>query len=166
MNEVKQKLVSVGLCAALLLGACGPITAMAAQKDMSTTQVPISDTSQSSGTGSQDEKAASQSGQTSDPAGSSQTADTNKQEESSESADENDELQQSQLAAQAKITEAEAIAAAQAAYPGGTVTVKELDSEKGAVVYELKVQPADGSKAAEVIVDAVSGQVLENQVED
>ena len=62
---------------------------------------------------------------------------------------EDDAAQQAQLAARAKITEAEAITAAQAAYPGSTVTVKGLDGENGSVFYELKVQPADGSKAFE-----------------
>ena len=73
------------------------------------------------------------------PAGLAQTQPVDQENE-------NDAAQQAQLAAQAKITEAEAIAAAQAAYPGSTVTVKELDGENGSVFYELKVQPADGAR--------------------
>ena len=54
----------------------------------------------------------------------------------------------------------QAITAAQAAYPGSTVTVEELDGENGKVIYDLKVQPADGSKAFEAAVDAVTGKLL------
>ena len=86
------------------------------------------------------------------------------QSESQESED--DAARQAQLAAQAKITEAEAIAAAQAAYPGSTVTVKGLDGENGSVFYELKVQPADGSKAFEAAVDAVTGELLAAESDD
>ena len=86
-------------------------------------------------------------------------------EESGET-DENDAAQQAKLAAQAKVTEAEAIAAVQAANPGSTVTVKELDGEGGKVIYDLKVQPADGSKAFEAAVDAVTGELLAAETDD
>ena len=88
------------------------------------------------------------------------------QAQTGEQEDENDAARQAQLAAQAKITEAEAAAAAQAAYPGSTVTVQELDGEGGKVTYELKVQPADGSKAFEAAVDAVTGELLAAESDD
>lgn len=101
----------------------------------------------------------SRNGQPSDPASSGgEQAQAGKQE--------HDAAQQAQLAAQAKITEAEAVAAAQAAYPGSTVTVKELDGENGSVFYELKVQPADGSKAFEAAVDALTGELLATETDD
>ena len=70
------------------------------------------------------------------------------------------------LGAQAKVTEAQAIAAVQAANPGSTVTVEELDGEGGKVIYDLKVQPADGSKAFEAAVDAVTGELLTTEAGD
>ena len=98
-------------------------------------------------------------GSASAPAGQAQTQPVDQENE-------NNAAQQVQLAAQAKITEAEAIAAAQAAYPGSTVTVKELDGEGGKVIYDLKVQPADGGKAFEAAVDAVTGELLANEADD
>ena len=74
--------------------------------------------------------------------------------------------QQAQLAARAKITEAEAITAAQAAYPGSAVAVKELDGEDGKVIYDLKVQLADGSKAFKAAVAAVTGELLAAESDD
>ena len=79
---------------------------------------------------------------------------------------ENDAAQQAQLAAQAKITEAEAVAAVQAAHPGSAVTVKEPDGEGDKVIYDLKVQPADGGKAFEAAVDAVTGELLAAEADD
>lgn len=164
MNEFKQKLMSAGLCAAVLLGACAPLTAMAAQTDTPAAQTAAAGAGQA---GVVNEAAATrQDTQNTSPSDGTQASKPVQQEQSNERDDENDAAQQAQLAAQAQITEAEAIAAAQAVYPGSTVTVDELDGENGTVVYELKVQPADGSKAAEVTVDAVSGQVLADQAED
>ena len=80
--------------------------------------------------------------------------------------DENDSAKQAQLAAQAKVTEAQAIAAVQAANPGSTVTVEELDGEGGKVIYDLKVQPVDGSKAFEAAVDAVTGELMATESDD
>ena len=79
---------------------------------------------------------------------------------------EDDAAQQAQLAAQAKVTEAEAVAAVQAAHPGSTVTVKEPDGEGDKVIYDLKVQPADGGKAFEAAVDAVTGELLAAEADD
>lgn len=157
MNDLKQKLLSAGLTAAVLLGTCVPLTAMAAQ-----TNAPQAQQSAASDSVKADAGTAGQAAQTPQPSsgnglGSAPAPAGQAQAQTGDQENEDDATQQAQLAAQAKITEAETIAAAQAAYPGSTVTVKELDGENGSVFYELKVQPADGSKAVKVAVDAVSG---------
>lgn len=166
MNDFRQKLLSASLSAMVLLGACVPLTAMAAQTNAPQAQQSAASDSLKADTGTaaqtpQTAQSSSGNGQgsASAPAGQVQTQ-TGDQE------NENDAAQQAQLAAQAKITEAEAIAAAQAAYPGSTVTVKELDGEDGKVIYDLKVQPADGSKAFEAAVDAVTGELLATETDD
>lgn len=164
MNDFRQKLLSASLTAAVLLGACAPLTAMAAQTNAPQAQQSAASDSLKADTGTaaqtpQTVQSSSGNGQGSAPAPAGQVQ-TGDQE------NENDAAQQAQLAAQAKITEAEAIAAAQAAYPGSTVTVKGLDGEDGKVIYDLKVQPADGSKAFEAAVDAVTGELLATETDD
>ena len=138
MSDFRQKLFSAGLSAVVLLGACAPLTAMAAQTNAN---APQTQQTAASNIVKADKNAAVQSTQTPQPssgngqdsapapAGQVQTQTANQENE-------DDAAQQAQLAAQAKVTEAKAIAAAQAAYPGSTVTVKELDGENGAVFYE------------------------------
>ncbi len=164
MNDFRQKLLSASLTAAVLLGACAPLTAMAAQTNAPQAQQSAASDSLKAdiGTAAQTPQTAQSSsgngqGSAPAPAGQVQTGDQE---------NENDAAQQAQLAAQAKITEAEAIAAAQAAYPGSTVTVKGLDGENGTVLYDLKVQLADGSKAFEAAVDAVTGELLAAESDD
>ena len=164
MNDFRQKLLSASLTAAVLLGACAPLTAMAAQTNAPQAQQSAASDSLKADTGTaaqtpQTVQSSSGNGQGSAPAPAGQVQ-TGDQE------NENDAAQQAQLAAQAKITEAEAIAAAQAAYPGSTVTVKGLDGEDGKVIYDLKVQPAGGSKAFEAAVDAVTGELLATETDD
>ena len=164
MNDFRQKLLSAGLSAVVLLGTCAPLTAMAAQTNAPQAQVSAASPHVKAPAGAvaqagQAPQPSSRNGQPSDPASSGgEQAQAGKQE--------HDAAQQAQLAAQAKITEAEAIAAAQAAYPGSTVTVKELDGENGTVLYDLKVQLADGSKAFEAAVDAVTGELLAAESDD
>ena len=166
MKDLRQKLLSAGLTAAVLLGACAPLTAMAARTDAPQAQQSTAAASSKADTGT-----AGQSVQTPQPNGGNghspaPAQDGQVQAQTGEQKDENDAARQAQLAAQAKITEAEAAAAAQAAYPGSTVTVKELDGENGSVFYELKVQPADGSKAFEAAVDAVTRELLAAESDD
>ncbi len=164
MNDFRQKLLSAGLSAVVLLGTCAPLTAMAAQTNAPQAQVSAASPHVKAPAGAvaqagQAPQPSSRNGHPSDPASSGgEQAQAGKQE--------HDAAQQAQLAAQAKITEAEAIAAAQAAYPGSTVTVKELDGENGTVLYALKVQLADGSKAFEAAVDAVTGELLATETDD
>ena len=162
MSDFRQKLFSAGLSAVVLLGAYAPLTAMAAQANAN---APQTQQTAASNIVKADKNAAAQGTQTPQPSGgngqgSAPAPAGQAQTQTGDQENENDAVQQAQLAAQAKITEAEAIAAAQAAYPGSTVTVEELDGENGKVIYDLKVQPADGSKAFEAAVDAVTGKLL------
>ena len=164
MSNFRQKLLSAGLGAVVLLVACVPLTAMAAQTNVPRAKPAAASAHTQAGTGTTGQAAqtlqpSSGNGQDAAPAPAGQVQTGNQENE-------NDAAQQAQLAAQAKITEAEAIAAAQAAYPGSTVTVKELDGEGGKVIYDLKVQPADGSKAFEAAVDAVTGELLATETDD
>ncbi len=166
MNDFRQKLLSVGLSAVVLLGACVPLTAMAAQTNAPQAPQSVSSAPVKAGAGTTDQATQapqpnSGNGQGSAPAPTGQV-----QIQTGDPESENDAAQQAKLAAQAKVTEAEAIAAVQAAHPGSTVIVKELDGEDGKVIYDLKVQPADGSKAFEAAVDAVTGELLAAEPDD
>ena len=165
MNNFKPKLLSAGLGVVMLFGAVAPLTAAAAQTNTPQIQATVTTASAKADMGAmvptlQSQRPVAGDGQNTapSPAGQSQTQDGE--------TDENDAAQQAQLVAQAQITEAEAIAAAQAAYPGSTVTVEELDGEGGKVLYDLKVQPADGSKGFEAAVDAVTGELLVSEPGD
>ena len=166
MNDFRQKLLSAGLAAAVILGACAPLTAMAAQTNVpqaqqSTTVNPAQAAAGAAGQAAQTPQLSGSNGQGSASASAGQV-----QIQTGERENEHDAGQQAQLAAQAKVTEAKAIATVQAANPGSTVTVEELDGENGKVIYDLKVQPADGSKAFEAAVDAVTGELLTTGSDD
>ena len=85
--------------------------------------------------------------------------------------DTEDAAKQAELAAQAKITEADAVAAAQAANPGYTFTVKELENKNGTIFYSLKGTDANGTNI-KCHVNAMDGSVntkaddQENDAED
>ena len=166
MNDFRQKLLSAGLTAAVILGACVPLTAMAAQTNAPQAQQSAASDSVKANTGTtaqtpQTPQPSNGNGQNSAPAPAGQLQTQTGDQENEDAA-----AQQAQLAARAKITEAEAITAAQAAYPGSTVTGKEPDGENGTVLYDLKVQLADGSKAFEAAVDAVTGELLAAESDD
>lgn len=72
---------------------------------------------------------------------------------------------QSALAAQAKVTEAQAIAAAEAANSGYIFTAVCLDTEDETVVYEMKGRAASGS-TLELTVSAVTGTVVPETPDD
>lgn len=69
-----------------------------------------------------------------------------------------------QLQSLAKVSPADAEAAATAAVPG-TAKPAELENEDGNVVYDVEVTGADG-KVTEVIVDAGNGKVLHQEAEE
>ncbi len=66
----------------------------------------------------------------------------------------------------AKVTPAQATAAALAAHPGGKVTdTPELENENGVAVYGLDITVADGKKY-DVKVDANTGKVLTSEADN
>ena len=79
--------------------------------------------------------------------------------------DTEDDAKQAELAAQAKITEADAVAAAQAAAPGWNVSKSELDSENGTILYELKGTDANGQKQ-KIHVNAMDGSIVQETAEN
>ncbi|WKY45092.1 PepSY domain-containing protein [Eubacteriaceae bacterium ES2] len=92
---------------------------------------------------------------------SSDTEDDNKND-----AEENDsETIDPALAAQVKLTEAQAVAIAEDANPGSTVTCKELDNENGTISYEFTVTSIDGNKT-ELKVDANSGSIITDTTDE
>lgn len=170
----KQKVLSAGLSAVVLMGAAAPLSAMAASSQDAagsdqTAQTSGYTVSQAAAQANETQTAAAvalgqplqTAGGTADNKAALTQGEPTGETEQAENEQENDAAEQAQLAAQAKLTEADAIAVAQAAYPGGMVTASgELDNENGVPVYELKVQPSDGSQAVEVKVDAVTGSIL------
>ena len=82
-----------------------------------------------------------------------------------ENGDNENSQNQADLAAQAKITEADAIAAAEAVNSGYTFTVNKLDSENSVVTYELKGIDGNGSEI-EVQVNAVDGSIIQEAESD
>ena len=63
------------------------------------------------------------------------------------------------LASEAEVTEAEAVSIAEAANPGYTFTVEELDGENGVIAYELKGSDPSGG-TLEVEVNAGDGTIM------
>ena len=111
MSDFKQKLLSAGLGAAVLLEACAPLTAMAAQTNAPQAQQSAASDFVKADTGTtaqtpQTPQSSSGNGQGSAPAPAGQV-----QAQTGDQETENNAAQQAQLAAQAKVTEAEAIAA-------------------------------------------------------
>lgn len=174
LKNWKEKLLSAGLGAVLLMGAAAPLPAMAASSQdaagskqtaqasgyaasQTATQVNEIQTATAVALGQPLQTASG----TADNGAALTKGEPTGETEQAENEQENDAAEQTQLAAHAKLTEADAIATAQAAYPGGTVAASgELDNENGVPVYELKIQPLDGSQAVEVKVDAVTGSIL------
>lgn len=66
--------------------------------------------------------------------------------------------------ANAKITLRQALAAAEQHHTGGRAVKAELESEKGAVVYEVEVI-ANNNQVFDVKVDAVNGKVISSQAD-
>lgn len=66
--------------------------------------------------------------------------------------------------AAAKITLAQAIAAAEQQHAGGKVTRAELETEKGRAVYDVEIIAGD-QKVYDVKVSAADGQVLSSQMD-
>jgi len=65
-----------------------------------------------------------------------------------------------QLAAQAKITKADAEKAALAKVPGGTVKEGEIEKEDGKLVWSFDITTPGTADITEVLVDALTGAVI------
>ncbi|MCK1994366.1 hypothetical protein GW626_21025 [Peribacillus muralis] len=77
--------------------------------------------------------------------------------------DEDEDMSTQQAVEKAKVSmdEAEKIALKKVA---GQVTDAELDSENGGLVYELEIK--QGKKESDVVVDAMTGDVLKTELDD
>jgi len=71
------------------------------------------------------------------------------------------EKTEAQLKALAKITEEQATAIALQRVPGATVKDKELEEEKGKVIWSFDLATAGSADITEVAVDAMTGAVVE-----
>ena len=71
------------------------------------------------------------------------------------------EKTEAQLKALAKITEEQATAIALQRVPGATVKDKELEDEKGKVIWSFDLATAGSADITEVAVDAMTGAVVE-----
>ena len=67
-------------------------------------------------------------------------------------------------AAEAQLSEADAVAVATGVAPG-TVGDVELEDDDGALVYEIEITDTAGTET-EVTIDAVSGDVIANETDD
>src|ERR1700730_5851228 len=88
-----------------------------------------------------------------------QTAPETKEQGANGQPEANEQAESAALASQAKITEAQANAAALGQFPGGTVTKTSLDSENGKVIYSVRLTDSAGKKQ-EAKVDATTGTLL------
>ena len=72
---------------------------------------------------------------------------------------------ESKLASRAKITRAQAEAAALKKAPGGTVKEAELEEEHGKLVWSFDIARPGTRNLTEVLVDAITGKVIATEVE-
>jgi two-component system sensor histidine kinase QseC len=70
------------------------------------------------------------------------------------------EKSQAELQAQAKISKAQAQQTALARVPNGTVNTCELEEEKGKLVYSFDITNPGAREITEVLVDAMTGEVI------
>lgn len=70
-----------------------------------------------------------------------------------------------QLAAEAKVSEAAAVATAQRAVPTGTVVALELERERKVLMYSIDLKVPGASGVTEVEVDATNGKVIGSEHE-
>jgi len=68
--------------------------------------------------------------------------------------------QQAALAAQAKITQAQAQQTALAKVPNGTVKEGELEKENGKLIWSFDIATPDSKNITEVAVDALTGEIV------
>jgi uncharacterized membrane protein YkoI len=73
--------------------------------------------------------------------------------------------EQANLAAQAKVSRAEAERTALAKAPGGTVKEGELEKEKGKLIWSFDIATPGTPNITEVAVDAITGQIVAVETE-
>jgi uncharacterized membrane protein YkoI len=74
---------------------------------------------------------------------------------------EGEKAESAKLAAQAKITKAEAEKIALAKVPGGTIKEGEIEKEKGKVIWSFDIATPGTKDITEVQVDAMTGAVVD-----
>ena len=73
--------------------------------------------------------------------------------------------EQAELQAEAKVSKEQAQAIAQAKVPNGTVTESELEKEKGRLIWSFDLSTPDSKDTTEVNVDAISGDLVNVEIE-
>jgi uncharacterized membrane protein YkoI len=76
-----------------------------------------------------------------------------------------DPATQAKLAAEAKISEADARTTAMAKVPGGTVSSSELEKEHGKLIWSFDIAKVGSKNITEVQVDAKTGKIVSTKAE-
>jgi hypothetical protein len=76
-----------------------------------------------------------------------------------------DQATQGKLAAEAKISEADARATALAKVPGGAVSSSELEKEHGKLIWSFDIAKVGSKNITEVQVDAKTGKIVSTRIE-
>jgi hypothetical protein len=76
-----------------------------------------------------------------------------------------DQATQAKLAAEAKISEADARTTALAKVPGGAVSSSELEKEHGKLVWSFDIAKVGSKNITEVQVDAKTGKIVSTKIE-
>jgi hypothetical protein len=76
-----------------------------------------------------------------------------------------DPATQAKLAAEAKISEADARTTALAKVPGGTVSSSELEREHGKLIWSFDIAQVGSKNITEIQVDAKTGKIVSTQIE-
>ena len=75
------------------------------------------------------------------------------------------QMSKSSLAAEAKVTEADARTAALALVPNGTVQSAELEKERGKLVWSFDIKQPKSPNVIEILVDAKTGRIVSRKAE-
>ena len=73
--------------------------------------------------------------------------------------------EQAELQAEAKVSKEQAQATAQDKVPNSTVTESELEKEKGRLIWSFDLSTPDSKDTTEVNVDAISGELVNVEIE-
>jgi uncharacterized membrane protein YkoI len=76
-----------------------------------------------------------------------------------------DPASQAKLAAEARISEADARTTALAKVPGGTVSSSELEKEHGKLIWSFDIAKVGSRNITEVQVDAKTGKIVSTRIE-